>query len=212
MNDTVETTLRELLARRILVLDGAMGTMVQRRGVTEADYRGARFERHPQDLKGNTDVLVLTRPDVHPRHPRRVLRGRRGHRRDEHVRRHVHRAGRVRPGGPHAFEMNVAAARIAKESAREWTKRTPGRPRFVAGSIGPAQQDALALAERGRSRVSRRHLRPGARRLRRAGARAHRGRRRHPARRDHLRHAQRQGGARRHRGGRSTRSACGCPS
>src|SRR5579883_2724738 len=61
---TVETTLRELLARRILVLDGAMGTMVQRSGVGESDYRGSRFERHPRDLKGDTDVLVLTRPDV----------------------------------------------------------------------------------------------------------------------------------------------------
>jgi 5-methyltetrahydrofolate--homocysteine methyltransferase len=63
MTDT-DTVLREALARRILVLDGAMGTMIQRRGLSEADFRGARFEKHPRDLKGNTDVLALTRPDV----------------------------------------------------------------------------------------------------------------------------------------------------
>jgi 5-methyltetrahydrofolate--homocysteine methyltransferase len=133
---TVETTLRELLARRILVLDGAMGTMVQRSGVTERDYRGARFERHPSDLKGDTDVLVLTRPDV--------IRGIH----DAYFEAGADIAETNTFGATsivqaeygleaHAFEMNVVAARIAKESAREWTKRTPGKPRFVAGSIGP---------------------------------------------------------------------------
>ncbi len=63
MNDTA-SILRDLLERRVLVLDGAMGTMVQRRGLSEADYRGARFEKHGQDLKGDTDILALTRPDV----------------------------------------------------------------------------------------------------------------------------------------------------
>src|SRR5512141_1861259 len=53
-----------IAAERILVLDGAMGTMLQRRGLEEADYRGTRFAAHPKDLKGNHDVLVLTRPDV----------------------------------------------------------------------------------------------------------------------------------------------------
>src|SRR5689334_13181136 len=57
-------TLKKLLAERILVLDGAMGTMVQRRKLSEADFRGERFKSHPKDLKGNNDVLVLTRPDV----------------------------------------------------------------------------------------------------------------------------------------------------
>ncbi len=133
---TVETTIRELLARRILVLDGAMGTMVQRSGVTEADYRGARFERHPKDLKGNTDVLVLTRPDVIRRiHDQYFEAG------ADIAETNTFGATSIVQAeydlGEHAFEMNVAAARFAKESAREWTKRTPGRPRFVAGSIGP---------------------------------------------------------------------------
>src|SRR6187397_604916 len=59
-----ESVLRELLDRRILVLDGAMGTMVQRHKLTEADFRGPRFAAHSHDLRGNNDVLVLTRPDV----------------------------------------------------------------------------------------------------------------------------------------------------
>src|SRR3977135_1443927 len=56
--------LDELLAKRILILDGAMGTMIQRHALTEADFRGERFRSHPRDLKGDNDLLVLTRPDV----------------------------------------------------------------------------------------------------------------------------------------------------
>src|SRR5688572_1821048 len=56
--------LTELFAKRIIVVDGAMGTMIQRENLGEADYRGSRFKDHPQDLKGNSDLLVLTRPDV----------------------------------------------------------------------------------------------------------------------------------------------------
>src|SRR4249920_1613866 len=59
-----EQTLEQLLAKRILVLDGAMGTMIQRLKLTEADFRGERFKSHPHDLKGNNDVLVLTRPEA----------------------------------------------------------------------------------------------------------------------------------------------------
>jgi len=61
---TTLTTLHELLAHRILILDGAMGTMVQRHKPTEADFRGERFKDHPKDLRGNNDLLVLTRPDI----------------------------------------------------------------------------------------------------------------------------------------------------
>ena len=64
MTPNLRAQLDALLARRILVLDGAMGTMVQRHQLTEADFRGARFKDHPKDLRGNNDVLVLTRPDV----------------------------------------------------------------------------------------------------------------------------------------------------
>src|SRR5579872_436013 len=64
MNADARQALERLLATRILVLDGAMGTMIQRHKLTEADFRGARFAAHPRDLKGNNDLLVLTRPDV----------------------------------------------------------------------------------------------------------------------------------------------------
>jgi 5-methyltetrahydrofolate--homocysteine methyltransferase len=135
MIDT-ETTLRELLRQRILVLDGAMGTMIQRRGLTEADYRGARFERHPKDLKGDTDVLALTRPDV-----LRAIH-------DEYFDAGADIAEtntfgatsivQAEYGLEHAaYDINLAAARVAKESALAWSKRTPRKPRFVAGSIGP---------------------------------------------------------------------------
>src|ERR1043166_5773633 len=60
----VRTQLDDLLARRILVLDGAMGTMIQRHKLTEEQFRGSRFAAHPRDLRGNNDLLVLTRPDV----------------------------------------------------------------------------------------------------------------------------------------------------
>ena len=61
---SLDDQLRALLEERLLYIDGAMGTMVQRHGLVEADYRGERFQAHPSDLKGNTDLLVLTRPDV----------------------------------------------------------------------------------------------------------------------------------------------------
>ena len=62
--NNVESALREHLSDRILVLDGAMGTMIQKYGLTEADFRGDRFQSHPLDLRGNNDILCLTRPDV----------------------------------------------------------------------------------------------------------------------------------------------------
>ncbi|HEY8039769.1 MAG TPA: methionine synthase [Polyangiaceae bacterium] len=135
MIDT-ETTLREILARRIVVLDGAMGTMIQRRGLSEGDYRGARFERHGRDLKGNTDVLALTRPDV-----LRAIH-------DEYFDAGADIAETNTFGATgivqaeydlaeHAHDINIAAARAARDSAQEWTRRTPGKPRFVAGAMGP---------------------------------------------------------------------------
>ncbi len=135
MTDT-DSILRELLSRRIVVLDGAMGTLIQRRRLSESDFRGARFAAHPRDLKGDNDLLVLTRPDVI---------------RDVHDAYFEAGADLVETNTFNstgivqadyglesvAYELNVAAARLAKESARRWTERTPGKPRFVAGAIGP---------------------------------------------------------------------------
>src|SRR5579884_966225 len=133
---STETTLRELFDERVLVLDGAMGTMIQRQGLSEADYRGARFERHPHDLKGDTDVLALTRPDV-----LRAIHDAYFDAGADIAETNTFGATRIVQAeyglADAAYEMNVAAARAARDSAREWTKRTPGKPRFVAGSIGP---------------------------------------------------------------------------
>ena len=87
-----------LLQQRILIIDGAMGTMIQRYKLGEADYRGERFKDHPKDLKGNNELLQLTRPDVIRADPRAVPGGRRRHHRDQHLRRDQRRAGRLRPG------------------------------------------------------------------------------------------------------------------
>jgi 5-methyltetrahydrofolate--homocysteine methyltransferase len=135
MNDT-EARLRDLLSQRILVLDGAMGTMIQRRGLSEADFRGGRFERHSHDLKGDNDILVLTRPDVIATiHDAYFDAG------ADLVETNTFASTSIAQAdyGLEAvvYEMNLAAARLAKQSAIDWTKRTPNKPRFVAGAMGP---------------------------------------------------------------------------
>ena len=93
--------LERLLAERILVLDGAMGTMIQARGLEEADFRGDALQvRIRRDLKGNNDLLNLTRPDVIARHPSRLSGSRRRHPRDQHLQFHIHLPGRLRHRGP----------------------------------------------------------------------------------------------------------------
>ncbi|MDP9150987.1 MAG: methionine synthase [Myxococcota bacterium] len=135
MNE-IEGILREELTHRVLILDGAMGTMIQRHRLSEKDFRGARFERHPSDLQGNNDLLVLTRPDViRSVHDAYFEAG------ADLVETNTFNSTSIVQADYRlealAYELNVAAARLAKESAREWTKRTPRKPRFVAGAIGP---------------------------------------------------------------------------
>ena len=94
------TPLATLLSRRILVLDGAMGTMIQRRKLDEARLpRRPRLADHPRELKGNNDLIALTRPDVLAGDPRGVPGRRRRHHRDQHLLEHGHRPGRLRPRG-----------------------------------------------------------------------------------------------------------------
>ena len=83
-------------AERILMLDGAMGTMIQRARLAEEDYRGERFRDWERELSGNNDLLSLTQPRPDPRHPRAVPRGRRRHHRDQHLQLDLDRAGRLR--------------------------------------------------------------------------------------------------------------------
>jgi 5-methyltetrahydrofolate--homocysteine methyltransferase len=134
MNTT--DTLKQLLARRILVLDGAMGTMVQRRKLSEADFRGERFKSHPKDLKGNNDVLVLTRPDVIAEiHAEYLDAG------ADIIETNTFSSTSVSQGDYGlegiAYELNLEAAKLARRVVDEWTAKNPSKPRFVAGSLGP---------------------------------------------------------------------------
>src|SRR5688500_18249019 len=129
-------TLNRLLAQRILVLDGAMGTMVQRRKLSEADFRGERFRSHPKERKGNNDVLVLTRPDViADSHAEYLAAG------ADIVETNTFSSTAVSQADygleAIAYELNLEATKLARRVADEWTAITPERPRLVAGSLGP---------------------------------------------------------------------------
>ena len=128
--------LRAALDRRVLVLDGAMGTMIQRHTLTEADFRGERLTDHPRDQKGNSDLLVLTRPEVISSiHHEYLAAG------ADIVETNTFTSTSIAQADyglePLVYEMNVQGARLAKAAAAEWTDRTPGQPRFAAGAIGP---------------------------------------------------------------------------
>jgi 5-methyltetrahydrofolate--homocysteine methyltransferase len=133
---TIFDTFDRLLAERILVLDGAMGTMVQRRTLSEADFRGERFKNHPRDLKGNNDILVLTRPDVIAEiHGEYLAAG------ADIIETNTFSSTAVSQADygleSIAYELNFEAAKLARRVVDEWTAKTPDRPRFVAGSLGP---------------------------------------------------------------------------
>jgi 5-methyltetrahydrofolate--homocysteine methyltransferase len=141
---TTQDQLRELLDQRILVLDGAMGTMVMRHKLSESDFRGERFRGHPKDLRGCFDVLSLTRPDlIADIHREYFAAG------ADIVETDTFNAQAVSMADyrlePFCYEMNQAAASIARRVADEFTKRNPRKPRFVAGSIGPMNR-SLALS------------------------------------------------------------------
>src|SRR5918999_3614713 len=112
--------LHALLAERILILDGAMGTMIQRRMLSEDDFRGERFRAHPRDLKGNNDLLVLTRPDVISEiHHQYLGAG------DDIIETNTFNSNAISQAdyalASLAYEMNVEGAKLAKEAAVEWT-------------------------------------------------------------------------------------------
>ncbi|BDI07807.1 homocysteine S-methyltransferase family protein [Sphaerotilus microaerophilus] len=128
-----------LMRERILVLDGAMGTMIQRYKLTEADFRGTRFADHPTDLKGNNDLLVLTRPDVIGEiHDQYLAAG------SDLIETNTFGANRVAQEdyglGDIAYEMNVAAARLARACCDKYS--SADKPRFVAGALGPTPRTA----------------------------------------------------------------------
>jgi 5-methyltetrahydrofolate--homocysteine methyltransferase len=126
---------------RILILDGGMGTMIQRHKLTEAGYRGERFKDWPSDLKGNNDLLVLTQPDIiRGVHEAYLAAG------ADLIETNTFNAQAVSMAdyGMEAlsYEINVAAAKLAREAADKYTALTTGKPRFVAGSIGPTNRTA----------------------------------------------------------------------
>ncbi len=133
--------LRSLLTERILVLDGAMGTMIQRAGLAEADYRGERFADWPSDLRGNNDLLSMTAPDVISGIHREYLAAG-----ADLVETNTFNANRISLRDYDmpdlAYELNVAAARLARAECDAMTQRTPDRPRYVAGALGPTNRTA----------------------------------------------------------------------
>jgi 5-methyltetrahydrofolate--homocysteine methyltransferase len=136
---TAELTTR--LEQHILILDGAMGTMIQRQGLQEADYRGSRFATHAHDLKGNNDLLLLTRPEViRAIHAEYLAAG------ADIIETNTFNSTRVSQADYHleaiVYELNVAGAQLARAVCDEFTARDPARPRFVAGVIGPTSRTA----------------------------------------------------------------------
>ncbi len=132
----VSALLKSLAQKRLLVIDGAMGTALQGYKLTEQDYRGTHFANHPQDLKGNNDLLVLTRPDVVGEVHRAYLDA------GADILETNTFSGTTIAQADYAlesavFDINVAAARLARKVADEFTDRNPDKPRFVAGAIGP---------------------------------------------------------------------------
>ncbi|MFQ5619594.1 MAG: methionine synthase [Rhodospirillales bacterium] len=142
MKDTETTALlEELLARRILVLDGAMGTMIQAHGLDEAGYRGERFADHPSDLKGNNDLLTLSRPDIiGDIHTAYLEAG------ADIVETNTFNSTSIAQSDYGAedlvYELNREGARIARAAADAVQARTPDKPRFVAGVLGPTNRTA----------------------------------------------------------------------
>jgi len=133
--------IREELKKRILVIDGAMGTMIQRYQLTEEDFRGERFKDHPCDVRGNNDLLNITRPDIIKAiHAEYLEAG------ADIIETNTFSTQRISMADYQmedlSYEMSFEGARIAKEIATEYTLKNPDKPRFVAGALGPTTKMA----------------------------------------------------------------------
>jgi 5-methyltetrahydrofolate--homocysteine methyltransferase len=139
MNTTTET-LKKLLEERILVLDGAMGTMIQRYLLSEEDFRGERFKDYPHDLKGNNDLLSITKPEVIKEiHKAYLSAG------SDIIETNTFNSNSISQTDYKleelSYELNLSAAKIARLSVDEFLKENPGsKPRFVAGALGPTNK------------------------------------------------------------------------
>ena len=133
--------IQDILKERILVLDGAMGTMIQRHSLEEDDFRKGWFEDHPKPLKGNNDLLSLTRPEIIKEIHRKYFEA------GADIAETNTFSGTTIAQADYALEkavydINYHSARIAREVADEFTLKNPSKPRFVAGSIGPTNRTA----------------------------------------------------------------------
>ena len=137
----MNTLIEQELAKRILVLDGAMGTMIQRHSLQEKDYRGERFADYAHPLKGNNDLLSITQPQIISEiHKAYFEVG------ADIVETNTFNANRISMADYHmedlAAEINIESARLARVQADAFTKANPDKPRFVAGSMGPTNRTA----------------------------------------------------------------------
>ena len=138
---TAPGLLEQILKQRIVIIDGAMGTMIQTENLVEADYRGERFADHGSDVKGNNELLSLTRPDIIAKIHRQYLEAG-----ADIIETNTFGSTAVAQGdydlGHLASEQNLESAKIARKVADEITAKTPDRPRFVAGVLGPTPKTA----------------------------------------------------------------------
>ena len=146
MTNPVRTLLDDLLERRIVILDGALGTLVQGCHLTEADYRGERFAGHPKELRLNSDLLNLTQPHIIEDFHRQYLEAG-----ADIIETNTFNANAISQAeyGLEGFvrEMNIAGAEVARRAAEQFRKDHPGRECFVAGSLGPTSRSASISRE-----------------------------------------------------------------
>jgi 5-methyltetrahydrofolate--homocysteine methyltransferase len=133
--------IQDILKERIMVLDGAMGTMIQRYTLEETDFRGDRFKDHPFTLKGNNDILSITRPDIIKAIHKEYLEAG-----ADIIETNTFSGTSIAQADYHledaVYDLNFQSAKIAREAADEVTQRDPSKPRFVAGAMGPTNKTA----------------------------------------------------------------------
>jgi len=140
-NSPIEKNLRQILNQRIMIIDGAMGTMIQTYKLDEAGYRGEQFKNHPSDLKGNNDLLSITQPQIILEIHKKYLEAG-----SDIIETNTFNANSVSMADYNmqdlAYELNLASAKVARAAADEYSRKTPDQPRFVAGAIGPTNKTA----------------------------------------------------------------------
>lgn len=138
--------INNILKERILIIDGAMGTMIQRHTLTEEDFRGEKFREHSHSLKGNNDVLSITRPDIIKDIHRQYLAAG-----ADIIETNTFSSTTIAQADYHlenfVYELNFESAKIAREVADEFTRQEPDKPRFVAGAMGPTNKTASLSPE-----------------------------------------------------------------